>query len=331
MELYVHPGMTSLRSPTLMEQLRGCVGKARQEGRYALVRKGLFLISNLYYQQGDFHNALERIIKAEEAGRSADPATMIRAVADTAKCFGMVDQKIDRAESLALEAQELAEEMDLENTVYEIPLALALVNHHRGQYDRAIQQYRQALQLIRRQEDHWWECYVLQRLPMIELDRNRPAAAAKHCQDLLTIATNMGEGSEAPFARALMKLAAYQLQQTGPEALDRELETLRRIDSKWMIAYLQTVAADFELNNGNEASAQNRARDAFEVASLVSRHSEMVWAGSILIQSLFRNGNNKEAKKLLNMLQQKLSQPHNLSARSSKAFRETIRFCNVTN
>ncbi len=323
LELYVDPGMASFRKPDLVNQLKRCVGEARRLGRTVQVRKVLFIIAYLHYQQGDFRHALERSAKAEEAGRSADPLTMIQALADTARCFGMIGRNMKRAEALALEARSLAVEMDLEDKIYEIPMALALVNHHKGLYDEAIRLYHQAIGRIGRQENHWWKCYNLQQLPMVELERGRPAGARKYCRRLLPVALKMGEGSEVPFARALAVLAEFHMGKTeAAPGLDHELEILRRLDSKWMIAWLQVLAAERDLAAGNFETARQRAEEAREKASLVGRLNEKTWACALLIRLLINEGKRKKAAEILAAIQNELKSSHPLSARATRALKE---------
>ncbi len=321
LELYVHPGMVSFRKEDLMEKIKASIGDAREARLNEVVHKGLFLISNLYYQQGDFQNALRRNIKAEEAGRLSEPITMIHALADTAKCYGMLDQKIDRAEALAKEAEDLALEMDLENKIYEIHMALALVKHHRGQYDQAIGLYNQSLERIRREEeDHWWECYNLQRFPMVEMERNRPSEALRYCGQLMPVALNMGEGSETPFAKALQALALCRTGKTdASEMLDQQLGILRRLDSKWMIAYLQIMAAEHDLSLAVYQTARNRAKEALDAASCVGRFSEIALACSLLIQISLEEGTTDSIHEVLSPHRKQLKNPSLLSNRASEA------------
>jgi len=248
LELYIHPGMLQFRPANLEQSLRQVIGEARSLGLNPLVQVGFYLIANLYYQRGDVHGALDGTRSAEVAGRAADPVTVVRAIADTARCLGLLERDMERAKTLALEAQTLADEINLAEKLYEIPMAMGLVEHYDGELDEALQDFERALRLAQRDGDHWWECYCLMRLAMIELERGHPSQALQWCQILNPIAQQMGKGSEAPFAAALEAIARRALQHPHAAAqLDQALVRLRQVDSQWMLAYVQILAAQMEL------------------------------------------------------------------------------------
>lgn len=322
--LYVEPGMAHHRPGRLEGKLRLVVGEARRAGLQVQVRTGFYLIANLYYQRGDFSRARESTLRAEEAGRAADPTTVVRAIADTARCLGMLERDMQRAERLAREAQALAE--GFEDEIHEIPLALGLVCQHAGRYDKARALFERALQITRRNQDHWWRCYCLSRLPMIELERGRLSEALPYCRALGLVAQKMGESSEAPFAAALEAIARRGLGEAGADMqLDQAVERLRDTDSKWMLAYVQVLAAEGDIDAGRVETAYRRSEEALRAAEVVDRRSEAALAGALLARLSLLRGDLESAARHLEAAQAELNRPGVLSARARSAVRESAR------
>jgi DNA-binding SARP family transcriptional activator/DNA polymerase III delta prime subunit len=319
LELYVHPGMRQFRPANLEERLRQVIGQARSLGLHALVQIGFYLIANLYYQRGDVHGALDGTRSAEAAGRAADPVTVVRAIADTARCLGLLERDMERAKILAQEAQTLANDMDLTEELYEISMAMGLVQHYNGELNEALEEFEQALRIAQRDGDHWWECYCLMRLIMIELERAHPSQALQWCQVLNPIAQQMGNGSEAPFAAALEAIAQRALQH--PQAMqqvDQALERLRQVDSQWMLAYVQIWAAEMDLQAGQFNTAHRRAEAALTAATIAGRQSEGALAHTLLANLAIQKGSPDIAAHHLDVLQKDLASGK-LSVRAQKA------------
>lgn len=322
LELYLPPGMTEYRPPDIKRRIRTWITLARRTGCHAELSRGFYLVANLYYQEGNLHQAVKRSLQAESAGRAADPVTVVRAIAHSAKCFGMVQRDMPRAKALALEAESLAEGLD--EHFYEIPLALGLVWHHEGRLRRAIGCYRQALALTGDQPDHWWECYTLGRLSMLELERGRPRAARRWCVELITMTGKMEGGSEAPFARALDALAALALDRSNAEAgIDAAAAELRAVDSQWMLAYVQAMAAHAALARSHHECAARWAREALGAARLVERHSEMAIARAVLSQLAVLAGDRVGAEAHLAAARVDLETPHRLSRIARRILQRT--------
>ena len=296
LELYIHPGMELYQPVDLEQRLRGLVADARAAGASTEVHDGLYLIGVLHYLRGRYSDALEFTVRAERAGRTAEPATVVQAVADTARCLGMLGRDMDRAAQLTEEAQELARELEVRELGCEFPLAIALVAHHRGELQEAQTRLEHALALARRDRTPWWEYYCLSRLPMIELEREDPEAALEWCRVLQTVAGTLGAGAEAPFAQALEAVARLQRgEQQASAAVDAAVEDLRAADSQWMIAYVQNLAACVDRQAGRHEAARERAGEALAAAGMVDQVNEATLARALLVLDAINAGDRQSA------------------------------------
>ncbi|MDR5863685.1 AAA family ATPase [Halomonas campisalis] len=323
LELYIHPGMEPFQPPDLEQRLRTLVAEARATGTSTQVHDGLYLIGVLLYLRGRYSDALDLTIRAERAGRMAEPATVVQAVADTARCLGMLGRDMDRAAQLAEEAQQLAEQLDVREPGCELPLALGLVSHHRGELLQARAYIEQALELAKRDRTPWWECYCLSRLPMIELERQAPDDALECCRALQVVADTLGEGSgaEVPFARALEALARLQRgERQAVAGLDLALEQLNTADSQWMIAYVQNLAAWDDWEAGRADAARQRAEAALRAAEAVGQADELTVSRALLLRVALSGGDRETA---LAHLEQLNADDHRCpSARARRAARD---------
>ncbi len=298
LELYIHPGMEPYQPPDLEQRLRTLVADARAIGTSTQVHDGLYLIGVLLYLRGRYSDALDVTVLAERAGRTAEPATVVQAVADTARCLGMLGRDMDRAAQLAEEAQQLAEQLDVRELGCELPLALGLVAHHRGELLQARAHIEHALALAKRDRTPWWECYCLSRLPMIELERQAPDDALDCCRTLQIVADKLGDnsGAEAPFAQALEALARLQRgEHQATATMDHALEQLRTADSQWMIAYVQNMAALIHWQSDRADAARERAGKALHAAGIVDQENEIIIARALLARTALNTADRAAA------------------------------------
>lgn len=316
LELLVHPAMEHHRPPQLARWLREAIDEARETGMTELARFGFYLIANLHYQRGDFEGAFESTGRAEGAGRAADPHTMVGAIADTARCLGMLERDLDRAERLAHEAAELAAALDEE--LLEIPMAFGLIHRHRGRYGEALEAFTRALAIARDTEDEWWESTCMLWLPMLHLERGQPVDALVACGELRPVLRRLGTPAEAAFTSALELLARARVEDDAPPSvsLGAELDALREQDSRWMLAYVQVEAALHDLHATQNDSAGRRALEALAAAEAVGRRSEVAMAHALLGRIALRRGDPGEAEAHMPAARRHLSEPGVLSARA---------------
>ncbi len=322
--LYVHPDMAHFCPPDLNERLRQVTGEARRAGDRALVRRGFQLLGWLYYHQGDFQGALKASSEAQEAGREADPATVVHAIAATAHCYCLLERNLDRAAKLAREAQSLAREFDVNIEGFELAMALGMLHQHSGDIDQAFHLAEEAYQRSRHNPLPWARTHCLSRLIMIELERDRAAEALSWCRDLRAMTANMEEGSEAPFAATLEALARLAMEEKGVEPeLDEALERLRQADSKWMLAYVQNEAATHNIAAGKYGQARRRATDALAAAEAVNYRSEAALARATLILANLRANESSNSASNPKAAVAELARARGLSARARRAVRQT--------
>ncbi|HEX7049729.1 MAG TPA: AAA family ATPase [Longimicrobiales bacterium] len=313
--LYVEPAMREHRPADLEDELTRLTAEAQAAGLPAEVHRGLLHVCHLFFHSGDFTGALDRSRRAEQAGRAADPATVVRAIAHNARCLGMIESNMAQAEKLAREAEVLA--AGIEEEMQEVPHALGHVHYHAGRLDEAARSFRRAVAAARQERDHWYEWYCLSRLPMIELERGRPAEARERCRELRPVAARMGEGSEAPFVEALDALARLALGETAARtALDAALTRLREVDSKAMLAYVQVAAGDLELDAGAIESARARGTEALGAADAAGRASTAALARALLARCSLEAGDPAAARRHLEAARES---PGGLDALSARA------------
>lgn len=296
------------------------MGRARRgcRRRSTEVHRGFQLIADIHFLDGDFGGALDRSLRAQEAGRAADPATIVRAIGDTARCLGIIERDMSRAAKLAREARTLAEGIGYEG--HELPQALGYVHHHAGELSEAITCFERAACLARNEHARWFKCGCLSRLVMIELERGHASEALARCRELLAVTSKLDEGSDAPFAVALEALARLQLGAGDAVAqLDRAITELRRVDSRWMIAYVQNLAGGLDLDANRTAAARMRAEDALAAAEVVDRRNEVAVARSLLARIMLGADDRDGVEGHLASLREELGRTDALSSRARAA------------
>jgi hypothetical protein len=103
------------------------------------------------------------------------------------------------------------------------------------------------------------------------------------------------EGSEEPFARALLGLCNYAIDDE-PEGMDAALTDLRIADAKHRLAYILTRAAVLDCERGRINSAVDRATEALQYATLLERATEMLIANAVLSHAATKSGDQQAAE-----------------------------------
>jgi DNA-binding SARP family transcriptional activator/tetratricopeptide (TPR) repeat protein len=327
LKVYVHSSLGRRRVAELAAELGGLVAEAEAAGRHAEVQSGLYLLSVLSEESGNFAAAESHSLHAVEATRDADPATAVRALANTGRCLAQLEREPRRAAAL-LAAAELARGNVPEPEVIDLPWGLGLVCLFSGDEAPAIRHLERALQLARRAQDHWAECECMARLAMIDLEAGRPALALARAPELSAAAARLGEGSEAPMAEALAAVARLALAEAGAaERLEAAVATLRAIDTKGSLAYVQNLAAEIDLAAGRPERARQRAEEAFRAAAAVDRRSQTALARALLARADLAAGDRESAAARL----QEAVDPEGLSARARQALRRAAQDLGAVN
>jgi DNA-binding SARP family transcriptional activator/predicted ATPase len=314
---YVKAGVPKERIITLKAELQALIQEAAHLGLKDEEAIGLEALIVLNYDHGNLSEVQQHSLQAAEQGRSASPTTMAYMLAHTGSCLADIGRDIPRAEALLLEAQMLAERIGLETI--DIPLGLGGIRWYQGQEEEARQLLKKGWKMAQSVQDHWRECTSLSNLVMLELSTGHLADAIDYCSELSYVTAQMSEGSEAPHAAALDAVTRYLLKEKNAEvALERSCLTLHQIDSPRMLATIQTLAAEFDLQQGNPKQAISRAEAALAAAQTVNNPSEIALAWTVLIQNVLALGQIDCAKDHFYSLTRKLRND-SLSVRAQQA------------
>jgi hypothetical protein len=201
-------------------------------------------------------------------------------MAVTSRCLILIERDLERAISLAEEADALARRHGL--TISEVPWALGLARYHLGDLDSARTELCEAVERCRLGNDHWFHCMCLQQLACIALERRRAGEALGWCGQLDEFASRLSEGSERPFGRALAALSQMVDGGAEPCKLERALAALRDVDAKGLLAYSLNTAAELSIDHRRGDDARRFVDEALAAADAVGRATERVVARMIL-------------------------------------------------
>ncbi|MEW6273055.1 MAG: AAA family ATPase [Thermodesulfobacteriota bacterium] len=270
---------------------------ALDHGCFQHARLGFHLLSYLRWEGGAWSDAQRHMMRAELVSRSTDPRERAVATAEAARCLAMLERDLGHADALLLEAQALAERSDVDPPA--IPDALGMLQLHRGRIDEAVELFARARAAALRDGDRRAEFQALEHLAMAELQRERWDVARGLAAQLADIAGRLREGSEAPFARALLALSRHGAGETDAEAaLEQALEELRLVDAKHRLVFALTRLAELDLARGATAHARRRAAEALGIARILERPSEIVLALAVLQRAAAAAGERDEAGRL---------------------------------
>ena len=143
------------------------------------------------------------------------------ALAEAARCLTLLERDLGHAEALVLEAEALATRLGTEPAA--IPDAVGMLRLHQGELDAAAERFLHARDLCRREQDRLGEFRALEHLAVLEIQRLRFDEARRLSAELVEIGERLGEGSEAPYARALAALCRYAETADAADALDAAL------------------------------------------------------------------------------------------------------------
>jgi hypothetical protein len=173
--------------------------------------------------------------------------------------------------------------------------AQGMLRQHQGRLDEASDLFQQARLEARQQGDAMAEFLALEHLVVLRQEQGDWAAARRLAGELDTLGGKLREGSEGPFARALVALSGYALGEAADgAALDAALAELRTADAKLRLAYTLTRAARVDLSRGEAGHARARAEEAQRAAAAVGRPSETLVAGLTLARAMSALGEDSE-------------------------------------
>jgi DNA-binding SARP family transcriptional activator/predicted ATPase len=295
LKLYVKSGVPKEQAIALQKEIQQLIQQASRLKLKDEEATGLEALIVLNYDHGNLNEVQQHSLHAAEQGRTASPFTTMYMLAHTGSCLAEIGRDMTRAEALLLEAQSICDRLGSETS--DIPFGLGCVRRYQGQVEEARSLLRQGWEMAQIAQDHWRECTCLTNLVMLELEAEQPAIALNYCCELIHVSAQMGEGSETPHAAALYALTRYLLQeQNAADAFEQSRQMLIEIDSPRILAYIQTLAAEADLQQGKVKQAIARAEEALAAAQVVDNPSEIALAGSALIRAIHQLGNPDSAK-----------------------------------
>jgi len=306
------------RNPDMEKEIEGAVSEAHQAGNYDAAAHGRFLLSMLHARD-DARAHYDSLLTAQDA-RAAAPTMAARQLANAGQCLVLVQRDLGNARTFLHEAERMADDLGVEIGTGE--LGLGMLAMWDGELERAREHLGRALRLLRQERDRYAECNCLGYLARLALQQDRPEHARAHCEELIPVASGMGEGSEAPVAAALEALAHFALGTAdAEERLKDAVDTLARIDAQGALAYALNSAALLDVRAGRPDSARQHAERALEAAQRVGRTTEIALARVVLAEVALAKGQRREAKAHLEPILAQALQPDLLDARTRDAAR----------
>jgi DNA-binding SARP family transcriptional activator len=264
------------------------VAEALDHGRVDMARLGFQLLSQLYWEGGDWTEAARESLRAEQVSRGADPAMRVLALGESARCLAMLERDLARADALTREASAMAARLGVRSPAVADAAGLMLL--HAGKLDEAAEQFELARSVARIERDRLDEFYALEHRTMVEIERQAWTEAGAFASELVGLGDRLREGSEAPYARVLAALCARAGRHGdggGPDRdhLDAALGRLRDADAKQRLAYALNRAARAALVASRNDEARSRAEEALAVARAVDRPAECAVALTLLVDA----------------------------------------------
>jgi tetratricopeptide (TPR) repeat protein len=314
----VHATPPSTDTRETQARLEQLAERLRTFGMYAQMQTAFYLISYIHYHGGDWARAERDTNRAREAGRSADTETAVRGLANSGRCLASIERDHVRARDVLHEARTRGRELGLE--LLDVAWGFGILAHHTGDLDSAVAEFTRAIEIARREGEHWPLCDSLVRLACLELERGRLRAVRHWCEALAPVAIRLGDASEGPFGDALMALADLTEGRDAHAALEAAVRSLADRDAKGARAYVLVAAAELDAANDRWDDATRRASDALHAAEAVGRRSEAAIARVMLARAARARGDDEGAVRWLDPVIAELARPFSLSARAVRAY-----------
>jgi DNA-binding SARP family transcriptional activator len=249
---------------------------ALQHGCVEHARLGFNMLSYVRWESGEWDEARRQMLKAEQVVRAGEGVEHIEALAEAARCLGLLERDLSHAEAMLSEAKARAKQLGYESSA--LHDADGLLRLHCGELDAADASFERAGLQARVASHRYAEIQALMNRVQLNLDAGRRERALELAGETLELAGKTRDGSEGPFARVLVALARLAIGKGDLAALQRALGELRVADSKHRLAYgLSRAAAVYNLA-GQPREAAAMAQEALDIARLLERPSDIVLA-----------------------------------------------------
>jgi DNA-binding SARP family transcriptional activator len=270
--------------------------RALDHGALAHARLGYHMAAWVRWAQGRWSDAREQTLQAARVVRGGDDEAHIVGIAETAKCLVMIERDLSQAAALLMESAALAERRHISH--HAICAGRGMLCLRENRLDEAEELFREARTLAKSAGDRLNEFQANEYLAAIDLQRGRVHEAKERCSDLLALGEKLRGGSEEPFARALLGLCTYALDDDAAP-LAAALDDLRIADAKHRLAYVLTRAALVDCERGRQEPAIERAAEALGYAQLLERATEALLASAVLAHCHRATGSESLATKFI--------------------------------
>jgi len=262
-------------------------------GELAHARLGYHMAATVRWEHGHWNAAREQSLQALRVVRGGQDEAHIVGMAETAKCLVLLERDLPQADAMLMEARALAERRGISH--HALAAGLGMLRFHENRLDEAGELFREARTLCKSAGDRVVEYQANEYLTMLELQRGCLLQAREQCNELLMLGAKLREGSEEPFARSMLGLCNYAIDDES-EGLDAALADLRAADAKHRLAYVLTRAAMIDCERDRLESALARAREALDCATLLERSTEMLIANAVLSHASRKRGDQQAAE-----------------------------------
>jgi len=267
--------------------------RALDHGALSHARLGYQMASYVRWAKGEWAKAREQSLQAERATRGGDSTAHIIGMAETAKCLLMLERDLSHADAILMEANALAERCEFVH--HAVPGGFGMLRYRENRLDEAEELFLESRMLCKSAGDRLNEFLANEYLVMIAIQRGNYEEARGRSEQLVDLGEKIREGSERPFARALLGLCNYVLD-GDDELMVAALGELRVADAKYRLAYTLTRAALVDCERGRKDSAVARAREALDYAEILERPTEMLLAHAVLACGLAAAGDPQTAE-----------------------------------
>jgi predicted ATPase len=282
--------------------LEALAERALDQGSAEHARLGFHMLAYLRWEEGDLSDAQRHMMRAEVVSRAGDEQAQVVAMAEAARCLVLLERELPRAEALALEARARSERAGVRPPA--IADAQGMLRQHQGRLDEAAELFEQSRLEARRSGDRMCEFQALEHLVVLRQEQEEWRESLRLGVELEGLGGKLRDGSEAPFARALVALAGHALgRPEATPALDSALAELRVVDAKLRLAYALTRAARIDCDRGDGARARARAEEARRTIEALGRPTETLLAGVAFVRACRLAGDDAEAERVLRELQ----------------------------
>ncbi|EDX83400.1 Bacterial transcriptional activator domain family [Synechococcus sp. PCC 7335] len=280
-ETRILAGISKSEATSVKQQLNQLLGEMNG---LALPEAELFVhqaIALLHYEQGNLSDVHRQCLKSLDV-IPPTPQLQAKTLAINGSCLAAIEQEMERAEALLLEAQSLANRLGL--SLCDVDQGLGCIHRYRGRYDLAIAHFHQALQLAQNQQDHWATGCNLSFLAMTAWDSHQPDL--DYAQALLALSPQLPRGSDAAFAQALIILQGYaQEASKPPPALNEALHRLDELDAQRKIVFVASHACELALAQGDAIAAMKYATTTHQAAERIEHPGDIAIAQALCLLS----------------------------------------------